>query len=140
VYKRQVRRAGPLLGLPWPQALGTPPWALARSARYLGVQFGHAVVDDSDARSLEATLACVGAAVDAGIPVPLLTGGDTARGWRTAVPRHVVLAVGARAGGLDVWEPGRGVVVHADREALQGGTGHPAFGGWQHLSWAVLPR
>lgn len=138
VHRRATSRA--VGGLPWPEAFGTPPWALARSARYLGVLFGHAVVDDTDVRGLADVLARAGAALDAGIPVPLLTGGDTTRGWRTAMPRHVVLAVGARDGGLDVWEPARGVVVHADADALRGGAGHPAFGGWQHLAWAVLPR
>ncbi len=136
-HRATVRAVG---GLAWPRALGTPPWALARSARYLGVRFGHTVVDDTDPRGLEAVLARVAAAIGAGIPVPLLTGGDTARGWSTAVPRHVVLAVGARDGGLDVWEPARGAVVRADAEALRGGRAHPAFGGWQHLTWVVLPR
>lgn len=138
VHRRATFRA---LGvLSWPESLGTPPWALARSARYLGVLFGHAPVDDTDPRNLDAVLARVGAALDAGIPVPLLTGGDSARGWSTAVPRHVVLAVGARDGGLDIWEPGRGGVVHADAEVLRGGLPHPALGGWSHLAWAVLPR
>lgn len=138
VHRRATARA--VGGLPWPQALGTPPWALARSARYLGVLFTHVVVDDTDPRALDAALARVGAAVHAGIPVPLLTGGDTTHGWQAAVPRHVVLAVGEREGGLDVWEPGRGAVVHADAGALRGGLPEPAFGGWQHLAWAVLPR
>lgn len=138
VHRRATVRG--LGGLPWPEALGTPPWALARSARYLGVLFGHTVVDDTDPQGLDAVLARAGAALDAGVPVPLFTGGDTTRGWTTAVPRHVVLAVAARDGGLDVWEPARGVVVHADAQVLRGGRAHPAFGGWQHLTWAVLPR
>lgn len=138
VHRRATRHA--VAGLPWPEALGTPPWALARSARYLGVLFTHAVLDDSDPAALDAALARVGAAVEAGIPVPLLTGGDTSRGWRTAVPRHVVLAVAEREGGLDLWEPGRGAVVHADAVALRAGAAHPAFGSWPHLTWAVLPR
>ncbi|GEN79599.1 hypothetical protein [Actinotalea fermentans] len=138
VHRRATRRA--VAGLPWPEALGTPPWALARSARYLGVLFTHAVLDDSDPAALEAGLVRVGAAVDAGIPVPLLTGGDSSRGWGTAVPRHVVLAVAERDGGLDLWEPGRGAVVHADAAVLRGGAAHPALGNWAHLTWAVLPR
>lgn len=139
VHRRATSRA--LAGLPWPEALGTPPWALAGSARYLGVRFGHTVLDDTAPAALETALDRVDGALDAGIPVPLFTGGDTSRGWAAAVPRHVVLAVGARDGGLDVWEPARGVVVHADADVLRGRAGgHPAFGGWGHLAWAVLPR
>lgn len=133
-------RIGAVAGLPWPRSLGTPPWALARSARYLGVRFGHTVLDDTAPAALETVLVRVGAALDAGIPVPLYTGGDTSRGWATAVPRHVVLALAARDDGLDVWEPGRGAVVHVDARALREGGRHPAFGGWAHLAWAVLPR
>lgn len=137
VHRRATDRA--VVGLPWPESLGTPPWAVARSARFMGVRFRHAVLDDTAPAALETALGRVGAALDAGIPVPLFTGGDTSRGWAAAVPRHVVLAVGARDGGLDVWEPARGAVVHADAAVLRGGRGHPAFGGWQHLAWAVLP-
>lgn len=138
VHRRATARAA--LGLPWPEGLGTPPWAVARAARFMGVRFGHTVLDDTAPAALDLALGRVGAALDAGIPVPLFTGGDTSRGWARAVPRHVVLAVGARDGGLDLWEPARGAVVHADAAALRGGPGHPAFGGWQHLAWAVLPR
>lgn len=138
VHRRATARA--VAGLwPWPLALGTPPWALAAAARFPGVRYAHAVVDDTDARGLAEVLDRVRAAVTAGVPVPLLTGGDTGRGWATAVPRHVVLAVGAREDGLEVWEPARGDVVQAGPDALRGGTGHPAFGGWGHLAWAVLP-
>lgn len=138
VHRRLTARA--LAGLPWPEALGSPPWALAAAARFPGVRYDHAVVDDTDARGLADVLDRVRAAVGAGLPVPLLTGGDSRRGWSTAVPRHVVLAVGARDDGLDLWEPGQGDVGHADAVALGGGLAHPAFGGWGHLAWAVLPE
>lgn len=125
--------------LPWPRRYGTPPWAAARAARFAGVRFTHAVVDDADVGRLDDVLARVGAALDAGIPVPLFTGGDAGFGWRTAVPRHVVLAVGAERDGLRVWEPARGTVLLARRDVLAGGAPHAAFGGWSHLAWAVLP-
>lgn len=142
VHRAATSRA--VLGaVPWPESLGTPPWALARTARFLGVRWTHAVVDDTDGAHLADVRARVGAALDAGIPVPLLTGGDRTRGWQAAVPRHVVLAVpgerGRPASGLRIWEPARGAVLAADDAVLAGGTPHHALGGWSHLVWVVLP-
>lgn len=138
VHRRATRRA--VAGaVPWPRQYGTPPWAVAASARFLGVRYTHAVVDDTVPARLDEVLARVDAALDAGIPVPLFTGGDSGRGWQAAVPRHVVLAVGRSGDGLQVWEPSRGAVVRIGRAALAGGAPHAAFGGWSHLAWAVLP-
>lgn len=139
VTHRRATRTAVAGVLPWPRALGTPPWAVASGARFLGVGYVHAVVDDADRGHLEAALARVRAAVDAGIPVPLFTGGDASRGWRAAVPRHVVLAVGTVGDGLRIWEPARGAVLTARREVLAGGRPHAALGGWRHVAWAVLP-
>lgn len=136
--RRSTARA--LLGLPWPAALGTPPWGAARTARFPGVRFRHLPVDDTDAEHLSSVLDAVERAVTCGVPVPLYCGGDSARGWATAVPRHVVLAVGATAGGLRVWEPGAGRVVAVGRDSLAAGAGpQRALGGWAHVVWAVLP-
>lgn len=140
VYKRRST-ARALLGLPWPAALGTPPWRAARVARFPGVVYGHHPLDDADRDALGVVLDKVGDAVDAGIPVPLYSGGDTARGWPTAVPRHVVLAVGRADDGLRVFEPGKGRVVTATRAALLAGQGpQPALGNWAHLVWVLPPR
>lgn len=121
---------------PWPLALGTPPWGAARTARFPGVAYRHAVVDDADPAGLAAALRRVSAWVRAGVPVPLYTGGDSSRGWRTAAPRHVVLAVGAVPGGLEVVEPsaGRRLVLEDDSTGPR-----EALGGWSHLAWVVLP-
>lgn len=134
VHRRSTARGlGPW---PWPLALGTPPWGAAREARFPGVRYGHAVIDDADPRLVAAALGRVAAWVAAGVPVPLYAGGDSGRGWATAAPRHVVLAVGAVPGGLEVVEPsaGRRLVLP------DGSTGRrEALGGWSHVTWAVLP-
>lgn len=141
VYRRRAT-SGSLLGLPWPSSLGTPPWGAARVARFPGVTYGHHPLDDSAGPALVAVLDGVGRAVDAGVPVPLFTGGDTRRGWSTAVPRHVVLAVGrSPGGGLLVFEPAQGRVMPVTRaELVAGRDRQPAFGGWSHLVWALVPR
>lgn len=137
--QRVVHRRSTARGLgpwPWPRALGTPPWGAAREARYPGVRYRHGVLDDADPRLLAAALGRVAAWVRAGVPVPLYAGGDSTAGWATAVPRHVVLAVGVIPGGLEVVEPsaGRRLVLE------DGSTGRrPALGGWSHLAWALLP-
>ncbi|MCV2393496.1 hypothetical protein OEB99_04175 [Actinotalea sp. M2MS4P-6] len=135
LHRRSNRGAlGPLA---WPQSLGTPPWGVARLARYPGVTYGHHMVDDSDRLELADVLASVAGWVGRGVPVPLFAGGDTGGGLQAAVPRHVVLAVGTTSAGLEVFEPSSGRVL-----TLAGGsTGpRPALGGWSHLVWAVLPR
>lgn len=159
VLQRVVKHrtgAGALLGLPWPGALGTPPWTAAREARFGGVRFADRVVDDTDPPYLTVVLDEVAAALARGVPVPLYTGGDTAQRWSAAVPRHVVLALpasradtgapGARTvdaltvDALTVWEPSAGRVVAITRAELVAGRPHPALGGWSHLAWALLPR
>jgi hypothetical protein len=144
--KRLSNRRG-LGPLPWPAALGTPPWGAARAARFPGVRFTHVLVDDTDPGPTAAVLDRADAALAAGVPVPLFTGGDLGSGVLTAVPRHVVLLVpaGDRDTGPDrapyaVFEPGRGRVHRATRaELVQPGGARAALGGWSHVCWAVLP-
>ncbi|WP_182113347.1 hypothetical protein [Actinotalea sp. JY-7876] len=141
--QRVLRRrtsARAVLGLAWPPRYGTPPWTAARTARFLGVTYDHRPLDDTDAAHLAGALAEVGTALDAGVPVPLYSGGDTARGWDTALPRHVVLAFARDDAGWHVWEPGAGAVVVADRRALTSGRPHAALGHWDHLAWVLAPR
>ena len=129
-----------VLGLPWPASLGTPPWGAAREARFLGAAFRDRLLDDTDTADLRAVLTQVGRALDAGIPVPLYAGGDSTRGWATALPRHVVLVVRRRPEGFLVWEPSAGALVPVrTADLLHGGVPRAALGGWSHLMWAVLP-
>lgn len=130
-----------VLGMPWPARLGTPPWGAAREARFPGVRYVDRMLDDTDRTDLAAVLGAVRDAVGRGVPVPLYAGGDSARGWATALPRHVVLAVGANPDGLVVWEPSAGRLAPLRTADLLGGRAAPAaaLGGWNHLVWAVLP-
>lgn len=126
-------------GLPWPVALGTPPWTLADAARHPGARYRHLPVDDTDRVHLDQVLDRVEAAAECAVPVPLYSGGDLRSGPAAAVPRHVVLVVGRSAAGLHVWEPSAGRTVVVTREGLTAGRPHRALGGWSHLTWAVLP-
>ena len=139
VLKRRST-ATALFGLPWPAALGTPPWGAARVARFPGVAFRHQPVDDTDQVHLGRVLDAVELALAAGVPVPLYSGGDSSGGWATAAPRHVVLAVGRGPGGLRVFEPGQGRLHTVSRRALAAGDApQPGLGGWSHLAWVLLP-
>ncbi|MFE7408809.1 hypothetical protein, partial [Isoptericola sp. NPDC057559] len=136
-------------GVPvWPAALGTPPWGAARVARYGRVRYAHRVVGG---RSAPGVLGAALAAAAAGVPVPLYTGGDLARGAATAVPRHVVLLTAVRGGLATLYEPSSGRLHAVPRAALEaaGGTRRApatgrlpeaALGGWPHVVWALLPR
>ncbi|TGO06203.1 hypothetical protein [Serinibacter arcticus] len=134
------RAIGPL---PWPAAIGTPPWTAARTARFRGVSYTHTAVHDADVARTRAVLETVRRACELGIPVPLYTGGDVAKGLSTAIPRHVVLAVPSarsRAGELRIYEPSGGRVHAVAIEALLARRrSMPALGHWSHVVWAVLP-
>jgi len=142
LHARAVRGPG---GVPWwPAALGTPPWGAARAARYGRVRYSHRVVGGRTARRV------LGAAVEAvarGVPVPLYTGGDLARGVSTAVPRHVVLLTAVHDGVATLYEPSSGrlhavpipALVAAGREGGDRRLLTAALGGWPHVVWALLP-
>lgn len=136
--RRSTQRA--LLGLPWPGALGTPPWAAARTARYADVRYEHRVVDAGRISRLEHAVSLVEEALRAGIPVPLFSGGTLATGVASAVPRHVVLVTAVTASGWLVYEPSRGEVLELLTADL--GTPRPraALGGWTVPAWVLLPR
>lgn len=138
VHVRATR--GALGGLDWPRAWGTPPWALARAARFGDVRYRAVVADDTDPAHQESLLVLVRDAVGRGVPVPLYSGGDTSQGVAAAVPRHVTLAVRADDAALDVYDPASGRTHAVAWEALATGDAGRALGGWPHLVWVVLPR
>ncbi|GHG44597.1 hypothetical protein GCM10011331_03290 [Flavimobilis marinus] len=124
-------------GLPWPAALGTPPWGAARVARWGAVRYRHAIVGGPRQSDVLAAVASWG---QAGVPVPLFAGGDLARGVATAVPRHVVLVTGVVGPVWSVYEPSSGAVHEVTRGELVAGGRLAALGGWNHLAWALVPR
>jgi hypothetical protein len=122
------------LQVPWPRALGTPPWAVARE---LSATSGPGV----PARPYRWRLALLrpgvgfdraAAGVDAGRPVGLYVG-------NTWLPRHVVLAVGRAADdALWVYDPARGARVEVTRASVESRA--LSFGRWDRLWFDVSPR
>lgn len=131
---------GALGPLPWPRALGTPPWRVDNVARCAGVRLRGFVINDNQPSDLAAALAHSAAALRDGIPVPMYTGGDTGGGFDKAIPRHVVLLVGRDGDELRIYEPGSGA-VHAVPVAQlsQPHARLKALGNWNRVVWFVLP-
>jgi len=125
---RQVTRAIDARGalqLPWPRALGTPPWAMAH----------HLSAIDAE-RSYAARLALRrGRAFDrlaaATAPSVLYVGSR----W---LPRHVVLVVEASATALRIYEPSRGRLVEVTRDDFVGA--RLGLAGWPKPWFTVTPR
>jgi len=145
---RSNRRAlGPFS---WPARMGTPPWGAARVARQPGVTFRGVMIDDTDTDGFAALLDRADHALAAGVPVPLFTGGDLSTGLTTAAPRHVVLltpreaetgATGTGAITYVLFDPASGALYDVTRAEMLESTGpRPAFGGWSHVCWAILPE
>lgn len=113
--------AGGRLQPPWPPALGTPPWAVAR---HLGVRTGrtYAVRTVRSHRNLDV-------AVNEN-PVVFYVGSR----W---IPRHVVLVVGAGAGTMRCYEPSRGTVLTL--RTLSSSPGW-TLAGWHEPWFLVTPR
>jgi len=116
--------------LPWPRALGTPPWAVAHAmSSYAGTPYRTRVVRwGKRAKDFDA----LHAAVTAGRPCPMYVGD----GW---LPRHVVLAVAPTASGVQVYNPARGTVGEVTREAFEAGDLR-SIGSWRRPWFAVVPK
>lgn len=126
--------------LPWPGALGTPPWGAARVARFGEVRYTHRLVVDSRAEQSGPVLDHAVAMARSGYPVLLYTGGDTRAGVGAAVPRHVVVLASPDGKRLETYEPGSGRMHSVTSEDMaHGGVPRAAYGGWSHVTWAVLP-
>ena len=114
--------------LPWPQALGTPPWAVARQvSATTGVAHGwHWAGPDRSA-----TFDRLVAEVAAGRPVPAYVGS-------TWIPRHVVLAVSSPgADALRVYEPSSGLLATVTRERFV--ASRLGLAGWDRPWFVVVP-
>lgn len=168
----------------WPTQWGTAPWGAARVMTFAGHKYTHRMVVDTSLPQATRVLTHAADAAERGFPVLLYTGGDTSRGWGTAVPRHVVVlhcpplpptvpepildesertgiehidarleefsaklkATVDRAKGIEerkplfIYDPatGRNTLVTLD-ELINKGVDPSALGGWNHLTWAVVP-
>ncbi|WP_395696151.1 hypothetical protein [Nocardioides sp.] len=109
--------------VPWPRALGTPPWAVAGQ---LGDRQVH-WIRTAPAAGYDAIVA----AVRRRQPVPVYVGSR----W---LPRHVVLALGEEDERLRCYEPARGHLVDVSRADFR--RARLGLAGWDHAWWAVLPR
>lgn len=126
--------AGGRLQLPWPRALGTPPWGARRELEY-GAADPDADYDISwfrlrGRRGLEVSYAGVLARVREGRPVLLYIG----NGW---MPRHVVLVLPPATDSTlpHVYEPSAGHVVSLHREPFV--TRRLRLAGWD-VPWAAV--
>ena len=119
-----ARSARDRLQMPWPRALGTPPWAVATALRALSGEhvatvmarprpgIGYEVVREN-LRSR---------------PVAIYLGSRL-------LPRHVVLAVGESGDGVEVFDPAAGRI---QRVPAENWVGHRVgVAGWNHL-WFVI--
>jgi len=115
--------------LPWPRALGTPPWAVARAmTAYAGVPYRTRIVRWGNRRDdFEALLA----AVTAGHPCPLYVG--------DRIPRHVVLAVSPTPQAVQVYNPAHGTFVALEQADFEAGA-LTTFGRWVRPWFVVAPR
>ncbi|WP_460800587.1 hypothetical protein [Nocardioides pacificus] len=117
--------------LPWPRALGTAPWALARLLTAHGAQprssYGVRPVWPTR-RGRSRAFDRLVATLVAGAPAPLFVGNSRS-------PRHVVLVVGAEPGRLRCYDPARGRPVDVLRSAFVDGP--LKVSGWA-VPWLVV--
>ncbi|MDP2773678.1 MAG: hypothetical protein Q8O61_08980 [Nocardioides sp.] len=112
-------------GVPWPRALGTPPWAVAR-------ELGPRHVTRLAWPRARASFDRVAASVGAGHLAALYVGNR----W---CPRHVVLAVAAPAvDSLLVYEPSSGRMAPVDRRSVV--EHRMRLAGWDRLWFVVHTR
>ncbi|CAM3490346.1 hypothetical protein NODU109028_19370 [Nocardioides dubius] len=128
LHRRLTSLRGPGgLQLPWPRALGTPPWAVAG---YLGALTGRRYRVRWVARRGVRELVAARKSVLAGAPVAIYVGSR----W---LPRHVVLGVAAPDDGLLLYEPSAGAL----RTIAPGPWRWHRLGlaGWRRPWFVVLP-
>lgn len=139
-YERVVMRrtngilAGPhLLDVPWPRALGTPPWGAKRELEYgastSGTRYDVAAVRQLSDGGLRAAFEHLVDVVAQGEPGLLYVGS-------AHLPRHVVLVLpgdGDRV--LDVYDPGTGRVGHLRRDTVV--ERRLDLSGWQ-VPWFIV--
>ena len=112
--------------VPWPRALGTPPWAVARELRLLtGLPYAVRVV------RLPRRVWPHLQAASPERPAAVFVG-------NRFLPRHVVLVTGGDSAGATTYEPASGLVVDVSRERWE--RGDLALAGWDRPWLVVGPR
>lgn len=124
--------AGGRLQLPWPRALGTPPWGARNELEHGGSEPG-AVYGISWTRfrgpqQRQTTYRVLRERVRQGRPALLYIGNDT-------LPRHVVLVVSSGATALNVYEPATGQVLPMTEDRFAGQ--RVGLAGW-NVPWAII--
>ena len=113
--------------LPWPRALGTPPWAVARAmGEYSDIHYATTLVPFHNRSRLFDRLA--DAVADR--PAPFYIGD-----W---IPRHVVLAVAPTDEGVQVYNPSGGTLVEMKRSEFVARR-LTTLGRWTRPWFLVLP-
>lgn len=119
--------------LPWPRALGTPPWGLRKEledgASHAGTRYRILSVRGHSEESLRARYRRLLDLVVDGEPAVLYVGS-------ALLPRHVTLVLpGTRAGALTVYEPDSGRVLPLEEQAFV--TKRLDLGGWR-VPWIFV--
>jgi hypothetical protein len=120
--------------LPWPKALGTQPWAVARRMSEpggCGVSDAAYSVHVADPRRPGPVMIAITSATAAGHCVPIFVGDALA-------PRHVALVIGASDDSFTAYDPSNGRAVEVSRAAVRAAAMRLA--GWSQLWLAVLPN
>ncbi len=122
------------LQLPWPEAVGTQPWAVAAEmsaeggSGVPGTEYDVRVTDPDDRGHAFDEVA---AASEDGHTVPLYIGDGT-------IPRHVVLVTESSGDTLTLYEPASGDTVTVSRDDFV--NGDLGVAGWDEPWFAVTPR
>ncbi|MBK8733469.1 MAG: hypothetical protein IPL93_11580 [Actinomycetales bacterium] len=135
VHRRATSVVGPsgALQLPWPRALGTPPWGVCRElellARPRGARYRAVLVRWMSQPRRERLLQHLAGHLSDGRPGALFVGSP-------GLPRHVGLIV---PGGEvpAIYDPGHGTVTGWEVDALA--SGRADIGGWPELWWLIAP-
>lgn len=122
-----VRSAAGALQIPWPRALGTPPWAIANELSASGPAYRWRVARLGRTGAFQRVLE----GVRSQQPVVLYIGSSL-------LPRHVVLALGEEEGDLEVYNPASGRLARVTAEEFAGA--RLGLGSWRVPWFTVEPR
>lgn len=128
---RRITRPVDVLGrvqVPWPRAIGTPPWAVARQLSWtFDTPYTVRLIRWS-AHARRRAVRALETSTAAGLPAGLFVGNER-------LPRHVTLVVGP---GLATYEPAVGHVVPVRADDLV--NGNLSLGGWKMPWFVIVPR